>query len=301
MRILHVTDTHLGAERFIRGAPKGWARADDHLAAFAAALEPALREEVDLVVHSGDLFDRSRPPGAAAAAGAALIAEVGRRVPFVLIPGNHDRHGLSRHLPCPGPGVHVVDGAARVEVAGVALACVPFRRHADSWAADAARAWGGGADLLVAHQSFDGAWAPGIVFRAGVQRETVGAEQLPDGLRHVMCGHLHPRQVLPVGDATVVMPGSSERTSWVERDQAKGYAVWSLDRTVTWQFVDLPTRPLVVVHDPVDVDRVVPGALVRCADPALEPLVVERGGWVDGPPTAARPSVAAAPPQLVLF
>ena len=62
MRILHVTDTHLGYEAWFRGAPPGWSRADDHLEAFRLALRPAFQEEVDLVVHSGDLFNRSTPP-----------------------------------------------------------------------------------------------------------------------------------------------------------------------------------------------------------------------------------------------
>jgi DNA repair exonuclease SbcCD nuclease subunit len=58
MRILHVTDTHLGTEAWYRGSPAGWSRAGDHMATFRAAVGPALREEVDLVVHSGDVFNR---------------------------------------------------------------------------------------------------------------------------------------------------------------------------------------------------------------------------------------------------
>lgn len=304
MRILHVTDTHLGAKRFVRGAPKGWSRADDHHHILEVALQPALREEVDVVVHSGDVFDRSRPPPRDAARWAELLTAVARRVPVVSIAGNHDRHGLTRHLPRPPPGVTLVDRPARVVVGDVALACVPFRRFASAWAEDARAAWGGGADLLVAHQAFDGAAAPGITFRAGHHADTVAADQLPRGLRHVLCGHLHPRQVLQLGEAEVVMPGSTERTSFSERDQTKGCALWILDRFVGWRFVDLPSRALVVVDEPGALDALRPGALARCASADLEREALARGAWLDGPPpdaSAPRRVEPRRPPQLGLF
>lgn len=301
MEILHVTDTHLGLRRYVRGGPPGWSRAADHLDGFRRALGPALAGEVDLVVHSGDLFDRSRPPAEAVLAAGALLTEVGRQVPVVLLPGNHDRHGLLRHFPRPPSGVHVVDAPERLRVAGVSLALVPFRRDAEHWADDAGRAWGGGADLLVAHQAFHGAWAPGITFHEGAQRDTVGVRHLPPGVRHVLCGHLHPRQVVRVGEAEVVQPGSTERTSFVERDQVKGYCRWTLDRRVTWRFVDLPTRPMAVVEGEADVAGVGPGTLVRCRRPDLEREVEARGGWLVGPhPLLERPPPAPSP-QLGLF
>lgn len=319
MRILHVTDTHLGARRFVRGAPAGWSRAHDHLHAFETALQPALREEVDLVVHSGDVFDRSRPPARDVARWAELVGQVARRVPVVAIAGNHDRRGLLRHLPRPPAGVTVVDRPDRVVVAGVALACTPFRTlhrvargqgspgFHEVWAADAHHAWGGGADLLLAHHAFDGAAAPGIVFRASHHADTVGEAQLPRGVRHVLCGHLHPRQVVRVGGAEVVMPGSAERTAFSERHETKGYAIWELGREVRWRFVDLPARPMAVVDEPRHLDALGPGTLARCATAQLEREATARGAWLVGPPPdAPAPSRSAPPrageaPQLGLF
>jgi DNA repair exonuclease SbcCD nuclease subunit len=112
-----------------------------------------------------------------------------------------------------------------------------------------------------------------------------------------MCGHLHPRQVVRVGGAQVVMPGSTERTAFSEAGETKGYAIWTLGAQVSWAFVDLPGRPLVRVDGPADLDRVVPGAIVRGElDPAE---VTARGGWpVRVAPRAPRPP---PPPQLGLF
>jgi predicted phosphodiesterase len=255
---------------------------------------------VDLVVHTGDLFNRSRPPTRTVARAAALLREVARRVPVVLLPGNHDRRGLRRHLPHPDTGLLVVDWPARVVVAGLALGVVPFLRTADGWAEGARRAVGPGVDLLLAHQAFHGARVPGLVFRVGAQRDTVGAAHLPRGVRHVLCGHIHPRQVLHVGDAEVVHPGAAERAAFSERDQTKGYALWDLDAGVAWRFVDLPSRKMVVVARPGDLEAVEPGSLVRLATAAVaEGAVLERGGLLVGPPpgTSRPPTVRRRRPD----
>lgn len=302
MRVLHVTDTHLGVVRPVRGGPRGWSRAKDHLDALRAALAHGEAVGAELIVHSGDLFDRSKPPARAVVEGEALLRAAARWARVLILPGNHDRRGLTRWLPHPSIEVH--DRPACVDVRGVRFGLVPFHRTAEAFAS-AARSLGE-VDLLVAHQAFDGAKVPGLTFRVGAQRDTVGAEHLPSWTRFVMCGHLHPRQVTVLGEATVVQPGAAERTSWSERAQAKGWAVWELDGEVRWSFVDGPSRPMIeVLHDD-QLGRVTEGALVR-SRPELEPEVLRRGGWLDGPPPELRASSpraappADASPQLGLF
>jgi DNA repair exonuclease SbcCD nuclease subunit len=130
----------------------------------------------------------------------------------------------------------------------------------------------------VAHNAFHGVRVPHHTFRVGVEAETVGAEHLPDDVTDVACGHLHPRQIVTVGAARVVCPGSTERTAFSEADQTKGHARWELGARWTVSFVDLPARPLVVVGTEADLDRVVPGAIVRAPDRLLRE-VRARGGW----------------------
>lgn len=290
MKLLQVSDTHLGVDRWFRGAPRGWRRGDDHLAVLRTALAPALRGDVDAVVHSGDLFDRSRPPARVVEEARALLAEVGRVTPVVVMPGNHDRRGLHHHFPIPPAGVVIVDAPDRLTVAGVELALVPYLPDAAAWAA-AAREVSDGADLLVAHQAFHGARVPGHTFRVGVPAETVGVAHLPRGVRHVLCGHVHPRQVVHVGEATVVVAGSTERTAFSERAEPKGAVLWELGAEVTWRFVDLPARPMVVVTGEADLAEVGAGTLVRMAAEApreLDEVALSRGGWVAPRPVERR-------------
>lgn len=286
MRILHLSDTHLGIERLVRGAPGGWSRADDLRQAAATALGPALRGEVDLVLHTGDLFNRSQPPPWAVADAAALLLAVARRVPVVVIPGNHDRRGLARHLPR-SRRLIACDAPTRLVFGELALGVVPFVGRAEIWAEAARNVTARGVDLLLAHQAFDGAVVPGRVFRVGQEQDTVGCRHLPAGVQYVACGHIHPRQVLQVGAAAVVQPGSTERTSLVERGQTKGYAVWELGRRVTWRFVDLPGRRMVVVSSEAGIKEVRRGDLCWIAPafwtPEVERAVSRCGGWLLGP------------------
>src|SRR5262245_55954218 len=66
VRILLLADTHLGFD--LPSSPRVGRRRRGHdfLANYALALEPALSGEVDLVVHGGDVFDRSSVPSSVA-------------------------------------------------------------------------------------------------------------------------------------------------------------------------------------------------------------------------------------------
>jgi DNA repair exonuclease SbcCD nuclease subunit len=286
MRVLHLADTHLGAFLKAWGAPPGWHRGQDHLLAFEQALAPALRGEVDLVIHGGDLFDLRQPGKALVAQVEALLAAVAARVPVVLVPGNHDPPALLRAFRVPPPGLHVVDLPSRLCFGDLALGIVPFRRRVAGFAEVLPQAVGPGVDALVLHQAVDGCRVPGFVFRVEHPAGTLGAEHLPPGLRHVFGGHLHPRQAVQVGETEVVFPGATARTAAREGPEPKGYVLWDWGRTVTWRFVDLPERAFSVVQDPADLFALRPEQLVVVKDgPTYRDLffaALARGVWVVG-------------------
>lgn len=221
MRILHLTDTHLG-----RAGAAGCLK---------RALAAAWR--FDVVLHTGDLFDRSEPPPAAIEQARSAFAELARRIPVVVIAGNHDRHGVGRSLrPLPG-AVRIADVPTVVHLPGLRIGCIPHTPDADVWAAQARELAGRGYDLLAAHQSFDGVWVPGFTFRPGWPKETVGAAGIPPGTTHIACGHLHPHQSVRVGGAEVVCAGSTVRTSRREGPGPKGTVAWTLGARIGWEFV----------------------------------------------------------------
>jgi exonuclease SbcD len=140
VRVLHTSDWHIG-KRLERHD-----RMDEHRAVVAEVAEIADREGADLVLHSGDLFDRALPPVEAlrvALDGLVGLAAGGER-PVVVVAGNHDSPDLFEAL---APfvahfGIHMVGrikppdegGVLAVETeSGTALvACFPFLRQAQT-------------------------------------------------------------------------------------------------------------------------------------------------------------------------
>ncbi|MDA0270670.1 MAG: exonuclease SbcCD subunit D [Chloroflexi bacterium] len=137
MRILHTSDWHIG-KRIGR-----YDRSEEFLEAFDQVLAIAEEREVDLVVFSGDLFDKpSVAPDLLRTGMEALtrLADGGQR-PVVAIAGNHDSSDLFEVLaPYLRPlGVHLVGqirspdqgGVLHIETASgpAAVACFPFLRE----------------------------------------------------------------------------------------------------------------------------------------------------------------------------
>jgi len=135
MRVLHTSDWHLGKRlgRF------------DRLAESSAVLDQvcsvADERAVDLVVVSGDVFDRPSPPIDALELGLRTLVRLGERRPVVAVAGNHDSPELFDALAplLRARGVHLVGRIARPEEGGILgpealgvparVACLPFLRE----------------------------------------------------------------------------------------------------------------------------------------------------------------------------
>ena len=136
MRVLHTSDWHVG-KRLERHD-----RMDEHAAVIDEVVGIAASENPDLVLHSGDLFDRPVPTVEALSVGLGglvRLADSGRR-PVVVVAGNHDSPELFETLkPFLSPfGVHLVGKIMSADEGGVItlstgagtahVACLPFLR-----------------------------------------------------------------------------------------------------------------------------------------------------------------------------
>ncbi len=93
IRIAHISDTHLGYRALGKTDPETGRnqRSIDVENAFEAAITDILQRDVDLVVHSGDLFNQTRPPYAAIGSAMRQFRRLeGAGIPTVVIGGNHD-------------------------------------------------------------------------------------------------------------------------------------------------------------------------------------------------------------------
>jgi DNA repair exonuclease SbcCD nuclease subunit len=86
-KILHLSDTHLGNRQY--GSDT---RRDDFTHAFEAAIDRALEENVDAVIHTGDLFHRRTPSLPIVTDCIEILRKLADEdIPFYGIVGNHDR------------------------------------------------------------------------------------------------------------------------------------------------------------------------------------------------------------------
>ena len=92
MRILHTSDWHVG-KRLGRHD-----RMDEYRQVLAEVERIADEREVDLVLVSGDLWDRPVPPMDAFTLGLETLQRLGRRRPVVAVAGNHDSPELFEAL-----------------------------------------------------------------------------------------------------------------------------------------------------------------------------------------------------------
>src|SRR5262245_9558747 len=167
IRVLLLADSHLGFDLPVRPRVERRRRGHDFLANYAAALKPALEGEVDIVVHAGDVFDRSRiVPSLAYQAFEPLCRAADRGVPVFIVPGNHQRSRLPHLRFASHPGVHVFDQPRTfvTEVRGtrIALAGFPYERDVRTRFPDVLQQTGWNAmpatiRLLCIHQCVEGA------------------------------------------------------------------------------------------------------------------------------------------------
>jgi DNA repair protein SbcD/Mre11 len=250
MRILHTSDWHLG--RSFHG--------EDLLAAQAAYVDHLIAtvesEGVDLVVVSGDVYDRALPSVDAVALADEALHRLGTsRARVVITSGNHDsgrRLGFNARL-VDLAGVHLRTDAGRVdepvllddEHGTVAVYGIPYlepdvltvawdlptRSHRavisaamDRIRADLATRPAGTRSVVMAHAFVAGGLASESERDISVGGISVVPLELFDGIDYTALGHLHGRATL---SETVRYSGSPIAYSFSEADHVKGS--WLVD------------------------------------------------------------------------
>ena len=275
MKLLHTSDWHLGAKLGRHD------RTPDHLAALRGLLALAESEAPDLILHTGDLFDASRPPYESLELGVRALRRLSAVAPTLVLSGNHDSPVLLRVIDelagAAAPRrLRLVTEPEVVEYPDiaqepVAVACVPFiapSAIADYAADDPSRFEGNYADGIkdlnrrLLDDAHGRAGARGIVLYAAhlhlhgarparsERRITVGEDYAThaEGLQRALyCafGHIHDPQLLPGGTAQGRYAGSLIPLDFGERQQAKQAVLVTIGDDVRMETHDLPPgRPL---------------------------------------------------------
>lgn len=255
MRIVHTSDWHVGRRW------KGIQRLDemeailDHLARFIE------QESIDLVLHSGDVFDSRNPTGEAERLVNEFLVRVGRTgADTVLIAGNHDDPDRfdARSLLAAGVNVRIVGrprgadrgGTFMIETRGgdkAVIAALPFAspglwvsalqltgdeaearsRYAHMFQRAVRNLCGGyrgdAVNLMLAHTHLEGAVFGDSERRVHLSEDWAATPQtLPTTAAYIALGHIHKRQKL-AGTLPAWYAGSPLQLDFGEAGQEKTF------------------------------------------------------------------------------
>ena len=227
-------------------------------------MQYALEHEVDLFIHSGDLFNKYYIPRENLDSLTRPVLDLARAgVPVLMIPGNHERSEFPFDLFHGTPGIFVFDRPKSLSFVldgySVGIAGFPFIRNDSKitfFKALMETEYGGlrcDFNLLVTHQAFDMATVGpvGFIFRPG-RSDTVSRSTVPLDFEYIAAGHIHRYQILthPLKPSLqFVYPGSTQRMSFAEMYEQKGFVKGELmnDRIET-RFLPLPSHDMEMVE-----------------------------------------------------
>jgi DNA repair exonuclease SbcCD nuclease subunit len=273
IKILLFSDSHLGFDQPIRPRIERRRRGTDFFSNYQRVLNAALKQKVDLIVHGGDLFFRSKVhPGIVDRAFAPLLEVANQGVPVYLVPGNHERSKLPDHLWLTHDNIRVFDRPRtflqRVDDKTITLAGFPFTRKVrDKFPSllkeTCYQEYDADLRYLCLHQTFEGAVVGPTDFTFRSSPDNIPGSEIPADFNAVLSGHIHRGQQLtqtlnglPL-PAPVIYPGSIERTSFAERFEEKYYVLLKIyprpDKPLqVIEYHKLPTRPMVKLKIPVE-------------------------------------------------
>lgn len=271
-RILFLADSHLGYDLPLKPRIERRRRGDEFFDNFDQALLPALEGKVDVVVHGGDLFYRSRIPNWLAVGVVGRVRHITERgIPVVIVPGNHERSALPSPLLWNLPNLHVLDEPRTVvlTIRGARLALSGFPYSRANLREELSRiisrtGWHGVQSeirILCMHQIVQGAQVGVKNFTFTHGPDVIPQSALPTQFACLLAGHVHRFQVLGEQNDRnplpyrVFYPGSTARTSFAECKERKGYLLINVVPTAcgigaveSWEFEPLPSRPMETIE-----------------------------------------------------
>ena len=259
MRVVHLSDTHLGYSNYSKVDPVTSInqREVDFYRAFEQAVDRIIDLRPDAVIHAGDLFDTVRPQNRAIETALRQLIRLSEAdIPTVLISGNHSTPrlketgnilGIFDHL----RGVHpVYDQRLETIVLGdLTVHAIPHSANPSV------------SELLAGVEPNSQTRFNIVTLHVGIagsdayrmdefNEQMVAPGEVPDGVDYVALGHFH--RYSEVADR-MYYSGSTERHGFGEVGQEKGFIELDLETNAV-KFHRLDVRSMVDL-DPVDASK----------------------------------------------
>ena len=296
VRIIHVADTHIDPTARYLG-PKEQERRRDFLKAFGHVVKKALELKPDLLLISGDLFDRVNPRNPARTQVMKALRRLhSEGIRIYAIGGNHD---TPRSVEEGASPLHELEATGYVEffsktgeieadivdVRGLKI-CVSGASYNHTFPLDEDPLeimripQEGDVNIVMLHYNFSPVEVPPI-WRAPTIKET----NIPRDIHYLALGHYHGFRKISLGRTLAVYPGSTERRSFAEENEEKGFIYVELDGegVKNLEFIKTNPRPLKTVkititeNDANPVNTIVSAAREYADRQAILRLIIKGG------------------------
>lgn len=256
MKIAFVSDWHLGLNW-------GSELEMDSFAQLSQAFEQIKKQDVDLIITTGDLFDKDKPNNEVYFEAIELLNKVdipnklgikskdGKllKIPMITITGNHEYRGKDYKS-----AVQLLEAIGylknlhfeQITIGKVSIFGMPY--VPDNFATQIFKKWNpqpvpGNYNILLTHQSY-------VEFFPFDTDEMLSLSNLPSNFDLIVNGHLHWNVVKELDQGGLfIMPGStvSTQNKKLEADKPKGYFLLDTD-TKDLKFFEIEnTRPVVYI------------------------------------------------------
>ena len=201
MRVLALSDTHFGY-MYGKTANARKQSIENMFRAFERTLEIAQNRDVELVLHGGDMFNRSKPPKEIISKAYKIIekfTETG--IKFIAIPGNHDKSNLPETLISHfNKDLYLVNKLERLDFDEISILAFPFELEDPKRMLKKLR---GEIEkhpktsfIVLCHQLFNGAKFGPHQFTFRNRKDTLLTQMFPKNARLFISGHIHRSQKL---------------------------------------------------------------------------------------------------------
>ncbi len=210
---MHIADTHLGSVQY--NIPE---REQDFYDTFREAMEIARINEVDFVIHAGDLFDSPRPSNRALrVVEEEMIELLEKKIPLYAISGDHDRPRIKDN-----PS-HILYDLFGMKMLGIdEFESTSFKKDGEEifigglgnmkmyrkdylieqYNVAASRARGTKKSVFISHQGISPMFLP--------EQSEAREEDLPVNYSYMAFGHVHQFKKKQVGNSMFSYSGSTE-------------------------------------------------------------------------------------------
>jgi len=255
MKIAHIADTHLGYSAYRKISENGFnQREEDVILSFLDAVDQIITRKPDVVLHSGDLFDSVRPTNRIVSIGIRELLRIYKAgIPLVLISGNHETpkqlykgsiYSILEALPLDKKLFNIVykDKYEAFSFDGLTVHAVPQCSNDETFKSELKniKLNPSTKNVLMLHAGVSGMRE----FSHGESNELlVDYDWLKSSkMDYIALGHYH-NYVNVVGNAW--FSGSSERMSFNEVGQAKGFLEVDLTREAKTNLIQVGTRTMI--------------------------------------------------------